>query len=1035
MRYLLLAFSILLFSSNLIAGVLENNLIKAVEEGNLVEATKQVELGADINFQDANGDTALIKATKAGDEKLAKYLVEQGADTQITNNAGYSALDVAKANKFTQIAKIIKSVETGISTGSPAAAGAGAGSSSATTAGATAGATAATAGATGAGISTGVLVAGGIAVVGGGVALAAGGGGGGGSKGGSSAVTEYKTSNDPFGYHPFNSVYTFDSFSPGSETSSIYNMQANANYAWMRGYTGIKWNRDANGILLDSYGDGIVKIAVVEPGYGIKLNHKEFVGNAGEAKVCNNFGCTNDIDGVYSNHITGVASVAAGNRDLGEISGIAYNAEVSSYTIGGNTSVALAYNAANSYGNKVINNSWGDVDVFVVPGGSGYKVSGHPEINLDGVFYEYDLTPVDSKIYYWDDTIRAEVLNASNQPVYISTINPSYNFASESKDFFNGINYNNAIVNAINNNVIFVWAAGNNGLDQSGREGALPYYFNGTPSVANGGSTVDLRGYWVNVVASKDLISSDFTRTDLLTPWSDRCGVTANWCLTAPGDNIKMADIGGGYYVGGGTSFSAPSVTGAIAVLQGAFPHLPAPKILKVLFETATDLGTPGVDTTYGWGLVNLDKATSPSAGGWTLATGAKTFSLASTSFDISRLSLGSSFGDALKNSNLKLQFFDSYYKNYTIDLNSLVNSTKNLNYEPEKLIQNYGENRFENNQALFNGVENSLSFSYSVGTKDTVRNQMKSEFDREAKFDKFALSHSLKLAEDRSISSTLSVNENAANVISTKALEQVNNENSFISAQTFKNPYLNLAEESKTVAQTLTNGKFGFGFGAFDGSLAKETSSRFTENNGIRGFAGDASYKVGEDSTVSLQSGLTEEQASFLGSSSGGAFSTGDKTKTFFGAVASKIGITDKFSLVGNYNLGWTDLNIAENSFFKNFSVAKSNSFAVGGNYKGLVNDKDSFGLTFSQPLRVYNAKVDLSLPVGIKQDGDVVYSNSRTSLTPQGQERNFEGSYSYKLNDKESLSFGSLLRLEPDNIKDAKSEVILMGRYRVEF
>ncbi|MFN9916711.1 MAG: ankyrin repeat domain-containing protein, partial [Pirellulaceae bacterium] len=87
MRYLLLAFSILLFSSNLIAGVLENNLIKAVEEGNLVEATKQVELGADINFQDANGDTALIKATKAGDEKLAKYLVEQGADTQITNNA------------------------------------------------------------------------------------------------------------------------------------------------------------------------------------------------------------------------------------------------------------------------------------------------------------------------------------------------------------------------------------------------------------------------------------------------------------------------------------------------------------------------------------------------------------------------------------------------------------------------------------------------------------------------------------------------------------------------------------------------------------------------------------------------------------------------------------------------------------------------------------------------------------------------------------------------------------------------------------
>ncbi len=972
MRYLLLVLSILLFSTNLLAGV--SGLMVAVEEGNLSEVQKQLASGADINFQDANGNTALIRATNAGNEQIAKYLVKNGADTQIKNNAGYSALDVAKANKFTQIAEILKSGETAISTGSPAIAdtATATGSSSA----ATAGATAPAAGATGAGISTGILVAGGIAVVGGGVALAVGGGGG--SSNGTSNNPQAPGS-DLAGIHPKN-----DSALPYITTEAAYigsNVAFNNQYALARGYDGSIYNRDANGYLIDNQADGFVKVAVVDG--GIRLTHNELNDNilASEAVNCTSSGCVSGI-AIPDDHGTFVAGIIAGERNGTGIHGVAPKAKlVSVDTFQGSSStssnvLSWGLKFASDSNAKVINNSWGSMGVF--------------------------------------SSIKPELLRTT----------------------FNDLNTNNGISDGIAKNQIFVWASGNASDLNASVQSNLPLIYDGTPDSDNGFSSLDLRGLWITTTATY-FNGSNYN----LASYANKCGAAKDWCLAGVGGDTgslvtSIAETGDNDLASGrGTSYAAPAVTGAVASMIGAFPHLSAKTITQILFDTATDLGVAGVDDVFGHGLVNLQKATDPSDGGWTLATGAKTFSLASTSFDVSRLSLGSGFGDALKNSNLKLQFFDSYYKNYTIGLNSLVNTNKNLSYQPEELLQNYGENRFENNQALFNGVENSLNFSYSVGTKDTVRNQMKSEFDREAKFDKFSLSHSLKLSEDRSISSTLSVNENAANVISTKALEQVNNENSFISAQTFKNPYLNLAEESKTVAQTLTNGKFGFGFGAFDGSLAKETSSRFTQNNGIRGFAGDASYKVGEDSTLSLQSGLTEEQNSFLGSSSGGAFSTGDKTKTFFGAVATKIGITDRFSLVGNYNLGWTDLNIAENSFFKNFSVAKSNSFAVGGNYKGVVNDKDSFGLTFSQPLRVYNAKVDLSLPVGIKQDGDVVYSNSRTSLTPQGQERNFEGSYSYKLNDKESLSFGSLLRLEPDNIKDAKSEVILMGRYRVEF
>lgn len=43
------------------------------------------------------------------------------------------------------------------------------------------------------------------------------------------------------------------------------------------------------------------------------------------------------------------------------------------------------------------------------------------------------------------------------------------------------------------------------------------------------------------------------------------------------------------------------------------FPYLDNPQIRDVLLTTATDLGEPGVDDVYGWGLINLKKpSTAP---------------------------------------------------------------------------------------------------------------------------------------------------------------------------------------------------------------------------------------------------------------------------------------------------------------------------------------------------------------------------------------------------------------------------------------
>lgn len=79
--------------------------------------------------------------------------------------------------------------------------------------------------------------------------------------------------------------------------------------------------------------------------------------------------------------------------------------------------------------------------------------------------------------------------------------------------------------------------------------------------------------------------------------------------VVAPGVKITTCVPGDGYDCLTGTSFSAPMVTGIAAMLKSLDPTLNAYAIGKIIRETSCDLGSPGKDNEYGYGVVDMNRA------------------------------------------------------------------------------------------------------------------------------------------------------------------------------------------------------------------------------------------------------------------------------------------------------------------------------------------------------------------------------------------------------------------------------------------
>jgi hypothetical protein len=85
--------------------------------------------------------------------------------------------------------------------------------------------------------------------------------------------------------------------------------------------------------------------------------------------------------------------------------------------------------------------------------------------------------------------------------------------------------------------------------------------------------------------------------------------------VTAPGVGVRAAWLDGQRVLFGGTSASAPVVSGAIAAVMSQKPGRSAGEAWEVLAKRSDDAGAPGVDTDYGAGVLNVGWALDANPG------------------------------------------------------------------------------------------------------------------------------------------------------------------------------------------------------------------------------------------------------------------------------------------------------------------------------------------------------------------------------------------------------------------------------------
>ena len=120
-------------------------------------------------------------------------------------------------------------------------------------------------------------------------------------------------------------------------------------------------------------------------------------------------------------------------------------------------------------------------------------------------------------------------------------------------------------------------------------------------AAGNSSSSIAYPGRWPETIAVGAITNTDQR-------WSNS-GVGEQLDLVAPGADVTSTAMFNTYSSASGTSFAAPHVAGAAALIRSLKPELTREQIREILLSSARDLSLVGYDTATGWGCLDLHAA------------------------------------------------------------------------------------------------------------------------------------------------------------------------------------------------------------------------------------------------------------------------------------------------------------------------------------------------------------------------------------------------------------------------------------------
>lgn len=493
------------------------------------------------------------------------------------------------------------------------------------------------------------------------------------------------------------------------------------------------------------------------------------------------------------------------------------------------------------------------------------------------------------------------------------------------------------------------------------------------------------------------IIAGAVNSSNTLADFSNKAGNSAANYLTALGVSVQSIDeTGKGYYFSG-TSFSAPTIAGAVALLAQAFPSLTPAQIVALLYRSADDRGATGVDATYGNGELNIARAFSP-IGALSLSGSTVPVSLTANA------TLGTSMGDAGQG-GLSAVVKDEFGRDFNVNLSPTLAHTA---------IQ----------QTLANGLAQSGRSMAAAGGRTSfalaIDNNMARPLlltSREAERAR-VLAGSMAIAVNKYLTLGIAGGRGADGLIP--------------NPRTAREPAFLVADRSLDRAPVgafairQVRGGLGLTLAAESGQMRLwQQSDLGPSADGVRRYA-YSELSAGIDSgkgPFGLTAKLTrlDERATVLGSRFGAALG-GSGAVSWFADVGATLTPATDWRLSAKLRRGWTQLDA---NSVRGRSMLRTQSLSADVARDNLWVAGDSLAFRYSEPMRVAGGGLNL-LYTGV--DAQTL------SLTPSGHERDWEAVYARPLG-RGWVTANAYLRQQPGNYAYASNDLGAAVRYSFSF